>query len=139
MESDHFTNLRQHRSDVDAWTPRGRWSRVTDDPMVLSLASIAGAALLLYGAARRRPNPGTWWLVGGAVVGCAAVSLRNGPWLQNARGWLQNTRFGSQTSLADVVTKESVDSFPASDAPSSNATTASVQPSPSHFERTRDA
>ena len=139
MESDHFTNLTQHRSDVDAWASRGRWYRVADDQIVLSLASIAGVALLLYGATRRRSNPGVWWLVGGAVVGCAAVSLRSGQWLQSTRGWLQNTRFGSRAALADVVTEESVDSFPASDAPSSNATTASVQPLPSHFGRSGDA
>jgi hypothetical protein len=41
MESDHFTNLRQHRSDVDAWKTRGWWSRIADDQTALLLTSIA--------------------------------------------------------------------------------------------------
>jgi hypothetical protein len=120
MESD-FTNLRQHRSEVDAWTPRGYWSRMADDKMTVSLASIAGAALAFYGVSRRRSDAGVWWLVSGAVIGGVAASLGNGQ-------WLRNTLFGSASSPADVVTQESVDSFPASDAPSSNATTAVAQP-----------
>jgi len=126
MESDHFTNLRQHRSDVDAWQPRGRWQRVADDRKALSLTSIAAVALVLYGATRRRTDAGMWWLVSGAVVGCAAASFGTGL-------WPRDTRFGSEPSPSDVVTQESVDSFPASDAPSSNATTATAQPLRSDF------
>ena len=129
MASDHFTNLRQHRSDVDAWEPRGWWQRVADDQKALSLTSIAAVALVLYGATRRRSDAGMWWLVSGAVVGCAAASLGAGL-------WPRDTRFGSEPSPADVVTQESVDSFPASDAPSSNATTAAAQPLRSDFEPT---
>ena len=129
MESDYFTNLRQHRSDVDAWKPRGWWQRVAEDRTALSLTSIAGIALALYGVTRRRSDPGMWWLVSGAVVGCAAASLGTGL-------WPRDTRFGSEPSPADVVTQESVDSFPASDAPSSNATTAAAQPLRRSFEQT---
>ena len=129
MESDHFTNLRQHRSDVDAWEPRGWWHRVADDRKALSLTSIASVALVLYGATRRRSDASMWWLVSGAVVGCAAASLGTGL-------WSRDTRFGSEPSPTDVVTQESLDSFPASDAPSSNATTAAAQPLRSDFEPT---
>jgi hypothetical protein len=111
MESVPYTNLTQQRSDADAWAPRGFWSRLGGDRMALSLASIAGLAVGLYGATRRRGDPGMWWLIGTAI-GCAAVALA--------------TRSRSERPLADLVTQESVDSFPASDAPSSNATTATV-------------
>ena len=129
MESDHFTNLRQHRSDVDAWEPRGWWQRVADDQTALSLTSIAAVALVLYGVTRRRSDSGMWWLVSGAVVGCAAASFGTGL-------WPRDTRFGSEPSSEDVVTQESVDSFPASDAPSSNATIAAAQPLRSPFTQT---
>ena len=102
------------------------YSRVSDGR---SLTSMAAVALVLYGATRRRSDAGIWWLVSGAVVGCAAASLGTGL-------WRRDTRFGSEPSLADVVTQESVDSFPASDAPSSNATTAAAQPLRSDFEPT---
>ena len=94
MASDHFTNLRQHRSDVDAWEPRGWWQRVADDQKALSLTSIAAVALVLYGATRRRSDAGMWWLVSGAVVGCAAASLGAGL-------WPRDTRFGSEPSPAN--------------------------------------
>jgi len=125
MESD-FTNLRQHRSEADAWTPRGYWSRLADDRMAVSLASIAGAALAFYGVTRRRSDRGIWWLVSGAVIGGVAASLGNGHWLRGAR-------WRSTSPPEDGVTQESVDSFPASDAPSSNATTAVAQPLRSDF------
>ena len=126
MEADHFTNLRLERSEVDAWKPRARWDRLADDRVALSLASIASVALMLYGAARRRSDRGTWWFVGGAVLGCAAASL-------GANQWLRDTRFRSEALPGDIVTRESMDSFPASDAPSSNATTAAPPPLGSDF------
>jgi hypothetical protein len=132
VESDHFTNLQQHRSDVDAWEPRAWWQRVTDDHTALSLTVIAAAAVVLYGVTRRRSDSSMWGigLVSGAVVGCAAASL-------GAGSWLRDTRFGfGSEPPADAVTQESVDSFPASDAPSSNATTAAAQPLRRDFEQT---
>jgi hypothetical protein len=129
MESD-FTNLRQHRSDVDAWEPRGWWHRVADDRTAQSLTSIAAGALVLYGVTRRRSDPRMWWLVSGAVVGCVAASLGG------TRLWPRDTRFGSKSSPADLVTQESLDSFPASDAPSSNVTTAAAQPLRSDVKQT---
>lgn len=116
MEPNDFTNLRQHRSEVDAWTPRESYPSVGARTAV---ATIVGAALVIYGATRGRSNPGIWWLISGAVVGCAAARF-------GERQWRQNSHFGSEP--ADLVTQESLDSFPASDAPSSNATTTAPQP-----------
>jgi hypothetical protein len=106
-----FTNLTQHRSDADAWKARGLWSRIADDRIAVPLASIMGLALGMY-ATRRRLDPGMWWIIGGTVAGCVATTLA--------------TRLRSEPPRTDLVTQESVDSFPASDAPSSNATTATV-------------
>jgi hypothetical protein len=112
MQSDDFTNLKVQRSDVDVWqSRRPSW----DHRIGLSLATIAGAALAFYGIRRRRSAPKMRWLVGGAVLGCAAASLRTAQWR------------GAEPS-ADETMQESVDSFPASDAPSSTATTATAQP-----------
>jgi hypothetical protein len=118
MESNDFTNLRQHRSDTDAWKPR-EWYRAIDERT--ALAAIAGLALVLHGINRHRSNSRMWSLISGAVVGCVAARIGN----EHRR---RNTRVGSES--ADIVTRESEDSFPASDAPSSNATTAAPQPLP---------
>ena len=122
MESDQFTNLTQHRSEVDAWQPKGWWGGRVDDRATLSLVSMVGASLLIYGATRRRADSSRWWIVSGAsLLGYAAASL--GTWQ-----WLRGVRSSAEQSPADVVALESLDSFPASDAPSSNATTATPQP-----------
>ena len=121
MKSDNFTNLTLHRSDVDAWQPKDWWSGVIEDRVALSLVSMVGASLVLHGATRRRTNSSPWWIASGAsLLGYAAVGLGAWQWLRSVRP--------SAESPADLVTRESVDSFPASDAPSSNATTASPQP-----------
>jgi hypothetical protein len=121
MESDTYTNLRQHRSEVDAWRPRGWWDRVADDPVAMSLIPAATLTLLLYGTTRRWANPSAWLLVSGAIFGCAVASV-------STLRWRRAARTGAHESPTDVVTQESVDSFPASDAPSSNATTATARP-----------
>jgi hypothetical protein len=121
MESETYTNLRQHRSEVDAWRPRGWWAQVADDPVAMSLIPAAALTLLLYGTTRRWTNPSAWLLVSGAIFGCAIASV-------GSTRWRRAARTGDQRSPMDVVTQESVDSFPASDAPSSNATTATARP-----------
>ena len=121
MAPDTFSNLTQHRSEVDGWQPKGWWDSHADEEMTLSLASMVGASLLLYGVTRRRSDSSLLWILGGAsLLGFAATGLGAWPWLRG--------RSGAEHSPADVVTQESLDSFPASDAPSSNATTASPQP-----------
>jgi hypothetical protein len=86
----------------------------------LSLIPIAGAALLFYEATRHRAARNFWWLISGAAVGCAVASI-------GAAQWRRDLRSATETSATDIVTQESEDSFPASDAPSSNATTATTQ------------
>jgi hypothetical protein len=124
MKSEQFMNLKVHRSEAQGWK-RGAWRRYVDDGAVMRLASLAGAGLLACGlySARRRTASSLWWIVGGAsLLGCAAAGKRHA---------LRSVRSSQDLAAADVVTRESLDSFPASDAPSSNATTVSPQPLPS--------
>ena len=124
MQSEQFTNLKVHRSDANAWDRAGSRNGLLDDKAGPWLVSIAGASLLLYAAysARRRAASGLWWgATGAGLLSCAAARLRRGHWPTIGRP--HPDPFG-----ADVVQVESVDSFPASDAPSSNATTASPRP-----------
>ena len=121
MAPDTFSNLTQHRSEVDGWQPKGWWDSHADEEVTLSLASMVGASLLLYGVTRRRSDSSLLWILGGAsLLGFAATGLAAWPWLR--------ARLGAGQPPADLVTVESRDSFPASDAPSSNATTAAPQP-----------
>jgi len=115
MESEQFLNLTVRRSDADTFEPRGWRQPSLDDGTVMRLISMAGAGLFLYAAysARRRTTSKVWPLVCGAgLLACAAAASR----------YSLGSRSGED--LSDVVTQESLDSFPASDAPSSNATTA---------------
>jgi hypothetical protein len=118
MESDFSINLVTYRSDVDAWTRR---SRMREERVGQWLVSMAGSALLAYGTYRaaRRSWHGAWWIASGAaLIGYAAAEFMKA----NGRGWRRDSEH------ADVVTLESLDSFPASDAPSSNATTTIPRP-----------
>src|SRR5262245_7563810 len=121
MESDFSINLITYRSDVDAWTRR---SRIMEERVGQWLVSMAGSALLAYGSywATRRSWRGAWWIASGVgLIGYAAAGFMKA---NNGRGW----RRDSEHASADVVTLESLDSFPASDAPSSNATTTMPRP-----------
>jgi hypothetical protein len=123
MQSEQFTNLKVHRSDANAWDRRG-WRNPLDDTAGPWLVSIAGVSLLLYAAfsARRRAASSLWWgATGAGLLSCAATRFRSGHWPTIGRP-------DPDPLGADVVQVESVDSFPASDAPSSNATTASPRP-----------
>jgi hypothetical protein len=125
MERDNAPNLTAHRAAASVWERRGWQGRTIEERVGPWLVSLAGAGLLAYGAgATRRSWRGVWWMVSGAgLIGCAAAGLAN-PREVKAR-WDRSVR----QPPADPVTRESMDSFPASDAPSSNATTAS----PSHL------
>jgi hypothetical protein len=109
-------NLDMHRAPRSVWDKRG-WRGITIEERVAPwLISMAGACLLVYGA-MRRSRRGTPYVIGGAgLIGCAAVGFCN-PRYATAR-W-QHLR---RRIEPDSVTTESMDSFPASDAPSSNAT-----------------
>lgn len=118
MELDNAPNLTSHRAAASVWDRRG-WQGVTiEERLGPWLVSLAGTGLLAYGATRRSWR-GVWWMMCGAsLIGCAASLAKP----QAARAqW--DRRFGRLPH--DPVTCESMDSFPASDAPSSNATTVS--------------
>jgi len=121
VESDQFANLRLQRSEVDVWAPQGWWKRVAGDPIAWSLIPAAGAALLLYESARRRSEPSFWWFIGGAIVGCTAAA-------SVSMGRRRRRRSPADVQSIDSDMQESIDSFPASDAPSSSAATATAQP-----------
>lgn len=128
MESDFSINLMTYRSDVDAWARR---SRMTEERVGQWLLSVAGSALLAYGTywATRRSWRSAWSLASGVgLIGYAAAEFMKA---NNGRGWRQKSEHGP----ADVVTLESVDSFPASDAPSSNATTTVPRPLDGRYPR----
>ena len=123
MKSEQFMNLKVHRSDADGWQRGSWWDHSLDDRLGVSLA-FAGASLLFFGAfsATHRPRSSRWLRVTGAsLLSCAATRLAS-------RQWPRTVRSRHDSAATDVVTLESVDSFPASDAPSSNATTTSPQP-----------
>jgi hypothetical protein len=122
MESDYPLNLIAHRSDVDVWSRR---SRATDEGVGQWLVSMAGATLVAYGTycAISRSWRGLWWIASGvSLLGCAAAGFGQ------ANGGKARWSQDSDDAPADVVTRESLDSFPASDAPSSNATTTTPRP-----------
>jgi hypothetical protein len=125
MESDNSVNLIIHRSDVDVWQRRARRSSTIEEWLGPWVVRIAGASLLAYGTYRatRRSRRGGWWMVSGvSLLVCGAAGLVN-PHRLRAR-W---TRSFEQAPV-DLVMQESLDSFPASDAPSSNATTTNPRP-----------
>jgi hypothetical protein len=114
MEHENFSNLTLQRSEVDAWERRG-WRRPIEDPIAPSLM-LAGAGLLVLGVTRHS-NAGRWWILcGAALLGWTAASRGAGQWLGSL--WQRGE------DEDDIVTIESLDSFPASDPPSSNVTTA---------------
>ena len=125
MPADHATNLISHRGPRSIWDRRG-WRGVTvEERLGPSLISLAGAGLLAYGATRRSWRGALYMMGGLALISCAAAGLcspREAPvrW-RHLRGF-----------AIDQVSVESMDSFPASDAPSSNTTAA--RPAPDRHE-----
>jgi hypothetical protein len=110
-------NLFSHRAPQSVWDRRG-WHGVTLEERVGPwLVSMAGAGLLVYGATRRRWG-GLWYMLSGVgLIGCMASGFCN----SRDAGLTWRHRVGRH-SAPDAVTTESMDSFLASDAPSSNAT-----------------
>ena len=128
MDWDEAPNLSAHRATASVWERRGWQGRTVEERVGPWLVSLAGAGLFSYGASRRSWR-GVWWMIGGlGLIGAAAVGLANPH--EAATRW-SRLRSVRQPPI-DTVTRESMDSFPASDAPSSNATT--VSPSPRHKE-----
>ena len=116
MPAEHTTNLITHRGPQSIWDRRG-WQGITvEERLGPSFISLAGAGLLVYGATRRSAWRGVLYMMSGVgLIGCVAAGLCN-PREAPVR-WRHLRGFAT-----DPVTVESMDSFPASDAPSSNAT-----------------
>ena len=112
MDSNHAGNLACHRAARSVWEKRG-WSGVTIEERVGPwLVSLAGAAMVIAGT-RRRSWRGVQFMIGGAgMIACAAAGLCN-PRHATVR-WRHLVR-----PAFDRVTDASMDSFPASDPPSS--------------------
>jgi uncharacterized membrane protein len=113
MDTINARNLSYHRTSQSVWDKRG-WSGVTIEERVGPwLVSLAGTALLIAGA-RRRSLRGAHLMLGGvSLIGCAAAGLCN-PRHATVR-WRHLTQ-----PRVDRVTVDMMDSFPASDPPSSN-------------------
>jgi hypothetical protein len=113
MDNFSARNLACHRSAQSVWDKRG-WSGVTIEERVGPwIVSVAGTALLVVGARRGSLRGLHLMLVGASLIGCAAAGLCN-PRDATVR-WRQLTR-----PRPDSDTTGLMDSFPASDPPSSN-------------------
>jgi hypothetical protein len=114
MDTNNAGNLACHRSARSVWQKRG-WSGVVIEERVGPVfITLAGASLVIAGA-RERSWRGARWMLGGAMLlGCAAAGLCN-PRHATVR-WRHLTR-----PPVDRITTGLMDSFPASDPPSSNA------------------
>jgi hypothetical protein len=112
MDNTSGGNLACHRAARSVWDKRG-WSGVVIEERVTPVfISVAGGWLLITGA-RDRSWRGVRWMIGGAtLLGCAAAGLCN-PRHASVR-WRHLTR-------PRVDSDELMDSFPASDPPSSSA------------------
>ena len=115
MDASNAGNLACHRSARSVWDKRG-WKGVTIEERVGPwLVSLAGAGLLIAGA-RRGSWRGARLMLGGAgLIGCAAAGLCN-PRHATVH-WRHLTRRDSDRVVTDAL----MDSFPASDPPSSHA------------------
>jgi hypothetical protein len=123
MTRNDTPNLVSHRAPTSVWDKRGWRGPTIEERAGPWLISLAGAALITYGA-RRRSWRGAWWIASGiGLIAGAVAGLSNPHHARIAlRQWLHR-------DASDTVTTESMDSFPASDAPSSNMTvSAGVKP-----------
>ena len=115
MDTSNARNLSCHRAAQSVWDKRG-WNGVAIEERVGPwLVSAAGAGLVIAGA-RQRSWRGLQLMLGGAgLIGCAAAGLCN-PRHASVR-WRHMTRPRTDPSATELM-----DSFPASDAPSSTLT-----------------
>jgi hypothetical protein len=115
MDTINARNLACHRAAQSVWDKRG-WNGVAIEERVGPwLVSAAGAGLLIAGA-RLRSWRGVQLMLGGAgLIGCAAAGLCN-PRHASVR-WRHMTQRRGDPSATELM-----DSFPASDAPSSSVT-----------------
>jgi hypothetical protein len=118
MTTNETPNLVSHRASTSVWDKRGWHGPTIEEQIGPWVLSLAGAALVVYGVGRRSWR-GAWWIASGiGLITGAAAGLATP---HRARMLL---RHHLQRDSADPTTTESMDSFPASDAPSSNMTVA---------------
>jgi hypothetical protein len=111
-----------HRAATSVWDKWGWRGPTVDERFALWLVSLGGAGLFAFGASRRwRGAP--YMAAGAAVIGCVVARMWHP---REVRFRLQRGTHGA--TEPDPVAIETMDSFPASDAPSSNATIAGSRP-----------
>jgi hypothetical protein len=116
MTTDDTSNLASHRAPASVWDKRGWRGPTIEERVGPWLVWLAGAGLVLYGA-RRRSWRDAWWIAGGLGLIAGAVAGLSTP-QQLRMTWRDHLH----RDASDTITTESMDSFPASDAPSSNMT-----------------
>jgi hypothetical protein len=110
-----------HRAATSVWDKWGWRGPTAEERFALWLVSLGGAGLFAFGASRRwRGAP--CMAAGAAVIGCVVARMWDPREVGFRLGW------ASRATEPDPVTIEALDSFPASDAPSSNATIAGSRP-----------
>jgi hypothetical protein len=119
MTSIEEPNLISHRTAHSVWDKRGWRGSTVEERLAPWLVSLGGAGLFAFGASRRSWRGVPYMAAGAALIGCVAAGLCD----PREIGHQVRHRM-RQASEPDQVTIEAMDSFPASDAPSSNATTA---------------
>jgi len=117
MALNEQSNLVIHRAPQSVWDKRGWRGTTIEERLAPWLVSLGGAGLFAFGASRRSWRGMVFMAAGFTFVAAATAGICSpGPlaarWRQVIRG----------LDDRDQVTTESMDSFPASDAPSSNAT-----------------
>lgn len=117
MEPNTAPNLTSHRATASVWERRGWKGRTIEERAAPWLVWLAGAGLFAHGATRRQWRGLGWMVSGTGLMVCVAAGC--------ATPYGARARWAVRQPPADLVTRESMDSFPASDAPSSNATTVS--------------
>ena len=113
------SNLTSHRAPRSVWEKRGWQGPTIEERLSPWLVSIGGAGLFVFGASRRSWRGAPYMAVGAALIGSVAAGFCN----PREVGLRIQHRLRRRPEM-DQVAIEAMDSFPASDAPSSNATTA---------------
>jgi hypothetical protein len=112
------SNLMTHRAPQSVWDKRGWRGTTIEERLAPWLVSLGGAGLFAFSASRRSRLGMAGMAAGFTLVALATAGICSPS--RVATRWRQIVR---RRDEPDQVTTESMDSFPASDAPSSNATT----------------
>ena len=110
-------NLLSYRSSQSVWDRRGWHGATIEERLRPWVVSISGVGLVAFGASRPSRLRPFYLGAGAALLACAVAGRR----IRTMHGELR--RRLRLVADSDQVTIETMDSFPASDAPSSNATT----------------